>query len=127
MYSDKKKQLIKDINSLGERFPVVYVSNLTGYAKSNVSEYYNGEKEPSEQFLNKFYKEFHKLKKPTDSGIDNMVMEERPSYGFSEKLIDLLQKQQETINRSSITILEQAQTISQLLGNSSAPAVNGVR
>ena len=69
MYSDKKKQLIKDINSLGERFPVVYVSNLTGYAKSNVSEYYNGEKEPSEQFLNKFYKEFHKLKKPTDSGI----------------------------------------------------------
>ena len=120
MHSEKKKKLIADIDSLGQRFPVVYVSRLTGYSKSNVSEYYNGEKEPSEQFLQKFYKEFYKLKKLSDLGSNNSVEEESTKYTTRlDEMIGIIKKQAETI-------LSQQTTISILVGNSSAPAVNAV-
>lgn len=121
MHSDRKKKLIADIDSLGERFPVVYISKLTGYSKSNVSEYYNGEKEPSEQFLKKFYKEFYKIKNVSDSGIKNLVEEDTPTYTTRlDEMIGIIKKQADTI-------LSQQTTISVLVGNIAAPGVNAVR
>ena len=121
MFSERKKQLIADIDSLGERFPVAFVSKLTGYSKSNVSEYYNGEKEPTEQFLRKFYKEFFLLKKQTDSGIKNIV--EEPTAPYISKLDVLM----DIVKKQTDTILSQQNTISLLVGNSVAPnAANAI-
>lgn len=48
----------RDLESLSLRFPVAEIVKKTGFAKGNVSEILSKKKEPSENFLYKFYQSF---------------------------------------------------------------------
>lgn len=48
-----------DLQALGLKHPVASITRATGFPKSNVSEYLSRKKEPSENFIDKFYKEFY--------------------------------------------------------------------
>jgi hypothetical protein len=48
-----------DLEALGLKRPVAAISKATGYSKGNVSEWINKVKEPSENFINKFYAVFY--------------------------------------------------------------------
>lgn len=52
------EKFYSDVNSLALKFPVARISEKTGYSKGNVSDILNKKKEPSEDFLKLFYKEF---------------------------------------------------------------------
>jgi|ERR1044072_667704 transcriptional regulator with XRE-family HTH domain len=45
----------EDVQLIGFKFPVAQIAKLTGFNKSNVSEFLNYKKEPSENFINAFY------------------------------------------------------------------------
>jgi hypothetical protein len=49
-----------DLEALGLKRPIAAISQATGYSKGNVSEWVNKKKEPSENFIDKFYLEFYK-------------------------------------------------------------------
>ena len=46
------------VDKLKLRFPNAAIAKATGFSKGNVSEYMNRKKEPSEAFINAFYKAF---------------------------------------------------------------------
>lgn len=50
----------KDVEDLGLRFPVAVIAKMTGESKGNVSNYLKRRKEPSESFIERFYKGFKK-------------------------------------------------------------------
>jgi transcriptional regulator with XRE-family HTH domain len=54
----KLETILKAIESLNMKFPVVDIANLTGYDKGNVSSYLNGKKSVSGAFINRFQEVF---------------------------------------------------------------------
>lgn len=59
-----------DLERLALKFPVARISEKTEYSKGNVSEILSKKKEPSEEFLNRFYKEFEKVLNGTNETTD---------------------------------------------------------
>jgi transcriptional regulator with XRE-family HTH domain len=53
-------RFLRDVELLDFKFPVAEIAELTGYSKSNVSQYLKGKLEPSENFLKSFYKSLEK-------------------------------------------------------------------
>lgn len=70
---EKIDRFYNDVKLLELRFPVAEISKATGYVKGNVSDYLSKKKEPSENFLEAFYKEFSKSLKnvPREVGTNN--------------------------------------------------------
>jgi len=94
------KRFINDVEKLKLRFPVQMISERTNTSKSNVSLYLNGKREPSSNFLKKFYAEFF-----PDTGITEsmVVYEPEEEYLTKDKYIkqleDHLRTKDELINQ----------------------------
>lgn len=50
------ERFYSDLEALWLRFPVVAISEATGYSKGQVSDYLNRKKTPSAKFIQEFYK-----------------------------------------------------------------------
>jgi hypothetical protein len=62
MLTERKiEQFYKDVNALGLKRKVAEITKATKFPKSNVSEWLSKKKEPSENFIDKFYSEFREL------------------------------------------------------------------
>lgn len=58
-----------DLENLDLKFPVAAIAKVTGFSKGNVSDYLGRKKEPSENFLRKFYQHFKdSIIVPSNSG-----------------------------------------------------------
>lgn len=82
------EQFYKDVESLGLKFPVAAISKATGFSKGNVSEYLSG-KEPSKNFLIKFYNAFPKssenVPRETDAtGFDAIIVLVNSNHRLAE-------------------------------------------
>ncbi len=55
----KLETILKAVDSLNMKFPIVDIANLTGYDKGNVSSYLSGKKSVSSAFINKFQEVFN--------------------------------------------------------------------
>lgn len=54
------KEFYDHVAGLGLKFPVAAISKATGWNKGNVSQYLSGKLDPSESFLEAYYKSFPK-------------------------------------------------------------------
>lgn len=72
------------VDELGLKFPVAAIARATGYSKGNISDYLKKRKQPSENFLKKFYEVFPK---GSTGNLANGT--EKPP----ELLVQLMQKQ----------------------------------
>ncbi len=100
-------KFLKDVSKLELRFPVAEIARKTGFSKGNVSEYLDGKKEPSENFLKKFYEKFYPPDKkhvPKSLELGDLETLERHEY------ITIIRNQSETIK-------SQQQTMQFLLAN----------
>lgn len=58
MTTDRIETFYKDVNTLRLKFPVAEIARTTGQSKGNVSKYLSKTLEPSNTFLDKFYKAY---------------------------------------------------------------------
>lgn len=99
-----------DLQSLGLRFPVAELSRRTGMSKGNISMYLSRKLEPSENFIDKFYKEFAIELKKNDIILTTVTT--KPNFGETkpeppkDDLIQTVKDQAETIKNLSETILK---------------------
>jgi len=55
---EKIEKFYKDVEALDLKFPVATIAEKTRFSKGNVSVYLSRKKEPSDSFIERFYKEF---------------------------------------------------------------------
>lgn len=92
----------KDLEKLGLRFPVAEIHRRTGLNKGSISEYLNRKREPSEAFIDAFYREFkeelnkNNIKLTTVTAKPNFG-DEKPVKPNDDKLVNVVVSQQDTI------------------------------
>lgn len=72
------------VNELGLKFPVAAIAKATGFSKGNISDYLKKRKQPSENFLRKFYQVFPNSSTPEL---------EKPGLKPDDLLVQLMHKQ----------------------------------
>lgn len=55
MANKQTVKFLEDVKFLDLKFAATEIANSTGFSRSNVSEYLRGKREPSKNFLKKFY------------------------------------------------------------------------
>lgn len=85
---ERIEKFYADLQALGLKRPIAEVSKATGYSKGNVSEWISRKKEPSLNFIEKFYKEFYK----TSNIIDLVKSDPLPGTVTLKDHIELLKQ-----------------------------------
>lgn len=98
---DRIDLFYKDLERLGLRFPVAEIHRRTGLNKGSISEYLNRKREPSQGFIDAFYREFKdELNK---NSIVMTTVTAKPKFGDEkpkpndDKLVNVVVSQQDTI------------------------------
>lgn len=113
MSSPLLERFYDDIKSLKLRFPVAMIAKRTGYPKSNVSDYLNRKKTPSNKFMAKFYECYFPKYGITE---EMMMYEPEVKYSTAQQIInskdETISALKETIEtlKSRIAELENQQT-----------------
>ena len=90
-----------DLGSLSIKFPVAEINRRTGFNKGVISEVLNKKKEPSENFIDAFYREFKK--ELDEHKVTLTTITTKPNFGEekpvkpNDDLIKTIASQQETI------------------------------
>lgn len=75
------------VDALGLKFPVAEIATRTGYSKGNISEVLSKSKEPSENFIKKFYEKFPKGAKDISQESIYSLVESNRSLVESNKIL----------------------------------------
>lgn len=103
----KIDQFYKDVESLQLKRKVAEIQRATNFPKSNISEWLNKKKVPSEKFINAFYDSF-KLQLQKSSTNDSIVKEPDYIYNTSEKKLFLIELK--TASGKPIQVIPKGQT-----------------
>jgi len=117
------EQFIRHVNSLKLKFPVASLARKTKESKGNISDFLNGNKNPSDNFLKKFYDLFPNGFKDEQTSDEpepeTITAEKEPEYtsvyiqeiaGYKERVVLL----REVIAEKNKTISDRDKTIDDL-------------
>lgn len=74
---ERIEQFYTDVDNLGLKFPVAAISEKTGEPKGNVSRYLSRKIDPSESFVEKFYKSFKIVNRGTSDNETDSYQKKR--------------------------------------------------
>jgi predicted transcriptional regulator len=113
----KVNKFYEDLDLLELRFPVSDIAKETGFAASNISDYINKKKTPSQKFIDKFYEVFNKkIQAARDMEGVFIVREPNAEYKTNNPCDDYLK----IIEQQNKTISEQQALINKLITGSAS-------
>lgn len=101
-----QERFIWTLKRIHEKVGVVEIAKRTGFAKSNVSEYYNGVKSPSKNFIKKYCEEFgFQFDAIWGDELNNNISDSKQEEGTKNSASDLITKYKtDDSNRTNPTL-----------------------
>lgn len=118
------QQFYADVEALGLKHPVADISRATGAGKGNVSNYLSGKLEPSESFLNAFYKAFKDKLPISSKKVVESSKDERLDYQAQlAKLIDVTSE----LSKSNASLSKTNEVQTEMLRKANPPVIDTER